>query len=81
MPARRAKGTREGKTEKRDLSCTLHKGIYKVQPANDHKENVKDTDKAVRSKKKGKESKKIKTEKSTERLSKGSLIRYIYVNK
>ena len=39
MPARRAKGTREGKTEKRDLSCTLHKGIYKVQPANDHKEN------------------------------------------
>lgn len=41
MPARRAKGTREGKTEKRDLSCTLHKGIYKVQPANDHKENVK----------------------------------------
>ena len=37
--ARRAEGTREEKTEKRDLSCTIPKGICQEQPAYDHKES------------------------------------------
>lgn len=39
LHTRRAKGTREEKTEKRNLSGTIHKGIYQEQPTNDHKEN------------------------------------------
>lgn len=39
LHARKAKGTREKKTEKRDLSSTIHKGKYQELPANDHKEN------------------------------------------
>lgn len=39
LPTRRAKETREGKTEKRNSSCTIHKGKYQVQPTNDHKKN------------------------------------------
>lgn len=38
LHARRAEGTREEKTEKRDLSSTIHKGKYQEQSANDHKE-------------------------------------------
>ncbi|WP_455070714.1 hypothetical protein [Prevotella histicola] len=68
--ARRAEGTREEKTEKRDLSCTIPKGTCQEQPANDHKENVKALTKLPRSRKKGKESKRIKTEKHTRRHSK-----------
>lgn len=39
LHARRAEGTREEKTEKRELSCTIPKGIYQEQSANDHKKN------------------------------------------
>lgn len=39
--ALRTKGTRDGKTKKTDLSCTVHKGKSQKQPANDQTGNEK----------------------------------------
>lgn len=77
LHARRAEGTREEKTEKRDLSCTIPKGICQEQSANDHKENVKALTKLPRSRKNGKDSKKIETEKGRRKQTKQSLIEHI----
>lgn len=77
LHARRAEGTREEKTEKRDLSCTIPKGICQEQPANDHKENKRAPTKLQRSRKNGKDSKKIETEKGRRKQTKQSLIEHI----
>ena len=77
LHTRRAKGTKEEKTEKRDLSSTIHKGKYQELPANDHKENERAPTKLQRSRKNGKDSKKIETEKGRRKQTKQSLIEHI----
>jgi len=77
LHARRAEGTRGEKTEKRDLSSTIHKGIYQEQPTNDHKENERALTKLPRSRKKGKDSNKIETEKGRRKQTKQSLFEHI----
>lgn len=77
LHTRRAKGTRDEKTEKSDCPCTIPKGIYQEQQTNDHKENVKALTKLPRSRKKSKDSKKIETEKGRRKQTKQSLFEHI----